>query len=273
MNDVLIPLCDRYGVNLQTGVGELSITKTFELFERIRQAEHPIRIGYISDFDPAGRSMPTAVARKLEFFLRTHNGQHLPDVKLFPICLSVDQVRKYQLPRTPIKDGERRKDGFENRFGEGAVELDALEALHPGSLTEIVCQWLDQYFDHDLKERVDEAKRNLEEELSETRNVVIAEHEEQIDQLRKEWAAIQKQYDSKIKAFSKEVISLIDCVSEELGANAPDLNLFPIPEAAYADETEQALYDSSREYFVQLTAYKEFQGRNVDESDEDEDAE
>ena len=269
MNDVLIPICQQYGVNLQTGVGELSIIKTFELFERIRQAEHPIRIGYISDFDPAGRSMPTAVARKLEFFLRTQNGHHVPDVKLFPICLSIDQVREYQLPRTPIKDSEKRKNGFENRFGEGAVELDALEALHPGSLAEIVCSWLDRYFDHDLQERVGEVRRNLEENLSEVRDLVIAEHEEEIDQLRKEWAAIRKQYDSKIKAFSKKVTSLIDRVSEELENNTPDLESFPIPEAEHANEIEQALYDSSRDYFEQLAAYKQFQGRAADEHDED----
>jgi hypothetical protein len=29
MNDVLIPLCERYGMNLQTGAGELSITCKF----------------------------------------------------------------------------------------------------------------------------------------------------------------------------------------------------------------------------------------------------
>ena len=270
MNDVLIPICDRNGVNLQTGVGELSITKTFELFERIRQAEHLIRIGYISDFDPSGQSMPVAIARKLEFFLRTQNGRHAPDVKLFPICLSIDQVREKELPRTPIKDAERRKTGFENRFGEGAVELDALEALHPGSLAQIVCRWLERYFDHDLQERVDDVRGNLEEELSEAHDSVIAEHQEEIDQLRKEWAAIRKQYESKIKAFSKKVISLIEHVSEELEINAPDLDLFPIPEATEADETEQALYDSSRNYFEQLAAYKEFQGHDADESDEDE---
>ena len=99
---------------------------------------------------------------------------------------------------------------------------------------------------------------------------VIAEHQEEIDQLRKEWAAIRKQYESKIKAFSKKVVSLIEHVSEELEINAPDLDLFPIPEATEADETEQALYDSSPNYFEQLAAYKEFQGHDADESDEDE---
>ncbi len=44
--------------------------------------------------------------------------------------LTLDQVQYYQLPRTPIKETERRRGGFEGRYGEDAVELDALEALY-----------------------------------------------------------------------------------------------------------------------------------------------
>jgi hypothetical protein len=41
-------------------------------------------------------------------------------------------VRQYRLPRTSIKPSELRKQRFEDTFGTGAVELDALETLHPG---------------------------------------------------------------------------------------------------------------------------------------------
>ena len=70
MNDVLLPLCQRYGANLQTGSGELSITATLALADRLREVNKPARIFYVSDFDPAGQSMPVAVSRKLEYFVR-----------------------------------------------------------------------------------------------------------------------------------------------------------------------------------------------------------
>src|SRR5205823_7736366 len=52
MNDVLEPLCRRYSANLQTGLGELSITATLALAHRLQEANKPARILYVSDFDP-----------------------------------------------------------------------------------------------------------------------------------------------------------------------------------------------------------------------------
>ncbi|WP_236601785.1 hypothetical protein [Ktedonobacter sp. SOSP1-52] len=41
MNNVLIPLCERYGMNLQTGAGELSITAALNMVRRIEQVGKP----------------------------------------------------------------------------------------------------------------------------------------------------------------------------------------------------------------------------------------
>ncbi len=38
MNDVLAPMCERYGANLQTGMGEMSITAVLALAHRLQQA-------------------------------------------------------------------------------------------------------------------------------------------------------------------------------------------------------------------------------------------
>jgi hypothetical protein len=84
--------------------------------------------------------MPVAISRKLEYFVRT---DHLDvDVRLFPLMLTADQVRRYALPRTPIKETERRRAGFEAHHGEGAVELDALEALHAGELRRVLANYI-----------------------------------------------------------------------------------------------------------------------------------
>jgi hypothetical protein len=70
MNDVLLPLCRRYKVNLVTGIGFMTITSVVSLLRRFSESGKPGRILYISDFDPAGYAMPTTVARQIEFQIR-----------------------------------------------------------------------------------------------------------------------------------------------------------------------------------------------------------
>jgi len=104
--------------------------------------------------------MPVSVARKVEFFI---TDQELDlDVRLQPIALTLPQVKGYRLPRTPIKPSERRKANpstgsghrFENRFGRGAVELDALEAVYPDKLAEITESAILDYYHEDLSAEV-----------------------------------------------------------------------------------------------------------------------
>src|ERR1700730_17142877 len=47
MNDILLPLCERYQANLQIGSGELSITAALSLVSRLEQAGRPARIFYV----------------------------------------------------------------------------------------------------------------------------------------------------------------------------------------------------------------------------------
>lgn len=147
MNDILEPLAQSLGANLVCGLGELSITAVYRLMRRIGGADKPVRIFYISDFDPAGECMPVSVARKIEFFMREIGSEQ--DVKLRQIMLTSDQCKAFELPRTPIKATERRKEGFEDRHGTGATELDALEAIHPGELKKLISRELEPYFDED----------------------------------------------------------------------------------------------------------------------------
>jgi len=58
MNDILVPLCRSYGINFVYGIGETSTKRCEELIARACSSTRPVRILYISDFDPGGRSMP-----------------------------------------------------------------------------------------------------------------------------------------------------------------------------------------------------------------------
>lgn len=163
MNDVLEPVCEQYGMNLVTGLGELSITAVYLLAKRIVQAKKPVRVFYVSDFDPAGECMPVSVARKIEYFVRTYGIEQ--DIKLIPLMLTSVQCQTYNLPRTPIKDTERRKDGFEDRHGTGATELDALEALYPGEMRKIIEEAIEPYFDPRAWNEAIRANRRLQDEV------------------------------------------------------------------------------------------------------------
>ena len=259
MNDVLEPLCKRYGANLQTGLGELSITATLALAHRLQQANKPARILYVSDFDPAGQSMPVAVSRKMEYFVRTLG--LAVDVRVFPVVLTLDQVQYYGLPRTPIKETERRRIGFETRHGEGAVELDALEALYPGELQAILSGYLHCYYDLTLDERVAQARAVLERDLGTVWHQVVEGFAPDLNALRSEYEQLQREFAGRMSGYSQRLQGLWQAMKSELDLSVPQLEHYPLPQPLYAQEIGDGLYNSERDYLEQLEAYKEFQGK------------
>jgi hypothetical protein len=156
MTDVLLPLAQELRLNLVQGTGFESITQTVNFLRRAERYGKAAHIAYVSDFDPAGVSMPVAVARQIQFWL-DELGIDV-DVSLEPLVLTYDQCVAYELPRTPIKDEDKRGPGFEAKYGEGATELDALEALYPGELARIIREGIAPYRDPGLRRRL--AQRN-----------------------------------------------------------------------------------------------------------------
>ncbi len=263
MNDVLEPLCRRYGVNLVTGVGFLSITSVVELLKRVRLYGKPCRILYISDFDPAGDLMPTAVARQIEYWLDFYGLN--ADIKLKPIALTRDQVLAYRLPRVPIKDSDRRKGSFEERYGEGAVELDALEALYPGKLARIVEDHILQFRDEDLPRKLSEAREEAREELRAWWEARVEPYRGELEGLKVQVEEVARKYQARLEELAREMEeelapyaakleSLRRAVEEAVASIAPELPELPEPEAA--PEGEDWLFDSGRSYFEQLAVYK-----------------
>ena len=259
MNDVLLPLCQRYGANLQTGSGELSITATLALADRLREVNKPARIFYVSDFDPAGQSMPVAVSRKLEYFIR-RSWLEL-DVRVFPVVLTLDQVQYYQLPRTPIKETERRRLGFELRHGEGAVELDALEALYPGELTSVLSQYIEEYYDASLEVQMAEVEAQLQERLEALRDQIVSHFADDIDLVRDEYTQLREEFTGRMEGCRTRLLDLWQVMKQEMALSVPRLDGYVLPQAAIANEIGEGLYDSTRGYIEQIEAYKEFQGR------------
>jgi hypothetical protein len=248
MNDVLEPLCRRYRLNLVTGAGELTITAVRDFLRRVRK---PTRILYVSDFDPAGLGMPISVARKIEFFQRT-NGEGSLDIALQPVVLTAEQIQEYQLPRIPVKDSDARKAHFENAYGAGQVELDALEALHPGELAKILEAEILRYIDPDLQHAVGEAEQEYQDELDSAESGVYNKHAAELEELTVEFSEIIPRY----KAIKERAEKLYKLIADELEKEAEDIDPAPLPEPSAEGDNDNLLYASDRDYFEQLEAYK-----------------
>jgi len=282
MNDVLKPLCRRYDVSLVTGAGELSITAVVAFLERVRDAERPARILYVSDYDPAGLGMPISVARKIEFFQR-QNGDGDLNIRLQPIVLTAEQVAGYGLPRVPVKDTDLRKANWERDHGEGQVELDALEALHEGELARIVEEAILNYYDPDLEARAQARRRELVWALDDEREDVLARYREgrdeldadydalrgDFDQVRGEFAELVADFQERIDAYQERLGNigkrgreLYEALRDDLGDVDVDAGDYPLPDPNLPPESDGVLYVSTRSYLEQLEAYQAYRHGN-----------
>jgi len=248
MNDVLQPVCQLFNVNLITGAGELSITAVLDFLQRVQKSGKPARILYISAFDPAGLGMPISVARKIEYYLR--KGDYDADIRLEPVALTPDQVDAYDLPRVPVKGSDRRKAGWEAAYGKGQVELDALEALHPG----------DQLYRHlqriasEIKAPHDDEINGLESQLYDLQTA----YSETADR----WRQLTESFQEELDAYRDDLESLVErgkeaygTLYEELEAGDVPLDDYKLPEPELPPECDDLLYDSRRGYVDQIAFY------------------
>jgi hypothetical protein len=274
MNDVLLGLARRYGLNVVTSSGEISVTHCYQFVQRAKEIGRPARILYISDFDPAGLSIPVACARKIEFFILRDNLDDL-DVQVRPIALTHEQCVKYRLPpRTPLKETEKRAAKFQVRYGEGATELDALEALHPGELRRILKQEILRYHDADLDDRIEEQAQAFNEQLSETRGEVLARHVDELKQIRRDYddlirranpelKQIKDRYDESFQDIQDRFDNLQQTIAEELEEEAPEPDAVDWAEPEAGDEDDDPLFDSMRDYVEQIDRFKQHQGKST----------
>ena len=278
MDDVLEPLCSEYRANLITGAGEMSITAVLDFLKRARESERAARILYVSDYDPAGLGMPISVARKIEFYQRAEGFGDL-DVRLQPIVLTADQVKRYRLPRVPVKDSDLRKANWQAHHGVGQVELDALEALHPGELAGIVEGALLNYFDPGLTDRANGKRDGLKEALAQAGGNTLECHHDDLRELRADYetlqgdfAKVQERFDELAATFQPEIDALKDDlagiiergrelyqgVRDDLDEVDVDTDDYPLPEPDLPPESNGTLYVSGRDYLDQVEMYQAY---------------
>jgi hypothetical protein len=230
MGFVIDPVCKKYNATYQPLVGQASVEKVNMSAERAikaAQAGKKVRIFYIADYDRYGWSMVSAVARKLEFFVKENPGI---DIKLARLALNEEQITKFDLPKAP-------------KHGEEVVELDALEAIYPGELGKIVDEQLKPYCDFNKPRIVHEENRKIRDRAQKLLEEKLRVPLEEI--------------------FSQ--LSIDDIKNEVDLTRTIDKNFNPPDPGYIVLERSDWVYDSSLDYFDQLEKYKEYKsGRNED---------
>jgi hypothetical protein len=258
LDDVLKPIARKMRCNLVVCTGETSEVQCRKLIERAQRASKPVRIVYLSDFDPAGRSMPVAAARKIEYWLR-QRGLDL-DIRLDQVALTPEQVAEYDLPRSFIKESERRRQAFENRFGLGATEIEALEACKPGVLGRLVQDEVQRWIDPTLERRFADREREINRVLSAKEQAIYSHFDDEIGELKAEHAELV----DRLRDFEERANAVWGRVNARIAAETETVDVDP-PTPAPAEERDDPLFDSKRGYLAQLDAYHAWQSHDQDD--------
>ena len=206
---------ERAGVNaVVEGEGHLSYRVAHDFVERVKQAEKPAVVFYLTDFDPAGETMPGAMASKVSWL-------DLADVLNYRVTLSrlavtADQVDRYDLPREPVEaDGdayETLAEDFQDRHGGGAVELSALEA-DLETYCEIVREGVRGVRDDSIQERNSSVKSDLQREVR--HRVAEQLHEQNLEELEADLR-------ERVEEFNDELATVVDTL-DRLGELRGDI--------------------------------------------------
>ncbi len=172
--DLIEPVSKKYNIHIVTTLGELSLTAVWQFIKRIRHCNKPVRIFYISDFDPAGETMPVSVARKIEFLARQYKLNRRVDIKLRPLILNRHQCKQFKLPGIPIPENASRKFKFTRYNGRITTELHALEVARPGYIRKVVKDELNKHIDgFEILTAAKEIREKIRPLLEDIRRIVL----------------------------------------------------------------------------------------------------
>jgi len=194
--DILAPLATSYGADLYLPTGEISDTQIYLMARAAVDDGRPLVVLYFADCDPAGWQMGISVGRKLQAFRELLGG---PEFEVHRVALTPDQVAEYGLPSTPLKDTEKRADGWRAAMRVQQTEIDALAALQPGLLRQLARDAITPFYDRTLSQRVhaarsawlDEAQAAVDRAASDDlMEAIRADAARQLEQMRKQIAEL-----------------------------------------------------------------------------------
>jgi hypothetical protein len=157
-------IADRYEADVYLPSGEISDTLLHIMAKTGDADGREMIVFVVADCDPAGYQMTASIAHKL----RALQELKFPNLR-FRVeapALTVEQVKEYGLPSTPLKETEKRAAGWLARYGVEQTEIDALATLQPQLFREIIEEAIRPYYDFDISERVADARRDWYREAS-----------------------------------------------------------------------------------------------------------
>jgi hypothetical protein len=238
---VLGPLADEFGADLYLPSGESSDTQLYIMAKTGATDGREMIVLVFADCDPAGHQMAVSIAHKLRAFKEGF----LPGLKfqVHAPALTVEQVKQFGLPSTPLKETERRADGWRERYGVEQTEIDALATLRPELLQQIVRDAVEPFFDPTLKDRISQAESDWEDEAYDRLDEVLDAHPE--------FLALREQARSALKtakATSRRMRQIVDGIDIEL-PDQPEIE----PETG---ETPEPLVSSEMELLEHIRVLK-----------------
>jgi hypothetical protein len=143
MVPMLAAVVGDYGIPTYSSGGFDSLTAKHDAAERIAGREVPTLILHVGDHDPSGLAMFQAVAEDVEAMADEDFGE----VTFDRVAVTVDQIRRYNLPTAPAKAHDKRSAWV----GGGTVQA---EALPPDVLVAEVRQAVTSLIDFDALREV-----------------------------------------------------------------------------------------------------------------------
>jgi hypothetical protein len=146
LSGILRHTTSEFHVKLVVNKGYTSSSAIYGAYQRalscIRK-DKVFTVLYLGDHDPSGRDMVRDIRKRLRFMLRNGEARDyfymqkdIDDcLKVVPIGLTMEQIKKYKLPNNPTKLTDSRAKKYIQEFGRICWEVDALK---PQVLTEIV---------------------------------------------------------------------------------------------------------------------------------------
>lgn len=248
-----------YWVNVQNAVGQQTYENVYSLLKRAMEESEgrPLRIIYLSDFDPRGEmTMPVGVARIAEWMLTNLAEFEGLDVKLRKVILTEEQVNRYSLPPAPVKTTESMKNRWEEMIGDSVCEIDSIETLFATDMVGILRDEFRRYIpDQQLRKfkRFENNYRNLVMDYNTLLEKRIAEMNEKANGI------IRGKVKNVLKDFKFDInLDMSDKYQEILDMEEEFEN--EDTEWEIDDGDVNWLFDSNRGYGKQLQKYKEIRG-------------
>lgn len=157
LSGVLLPITQKYHVNLMVNRGYSSASAMHDASIRFRKQEAKGKISYIlylGDHDPSGMDMVRDIQERMEIFNSS------VDVKR--IALNMEQIETFSPPPNPAKITDPRAKDYISKFGETSWELDALS---PKDLNELLDKEVQDLLDIELYNKICRQEEKEKDEL------------------------------------------------------------------------------------------------------------